>query len=315
MQASENNLPIWHGTTILTVRKGGKVVIGGDGQVSIGQTVIKANAKKVRKIGKGDVIGGFAGATADAFTLFERLESKLEQYPGQLTRAAVELAKDWRTDRYLRRQLCARRRPRAGRDRQGRRDHRAPRARYRRRHLRLHQPQRHDRVPLRGAPIMAPDYVFRPMTTGDLPLVRRWLAEPHVVQWWGNTLEQFELVSGDLEIEAMEQFVVAINDRPFGYLQCYDPDVWPENGLGAHPRGTRGIDQFIGEQDMVDRGHGSSFIRTFIGRLLAAGAPRVITDPDPANGRAIRAYEKAGFRRHHLVDTPDGTALLMVRDA
>src|SRR6185437_10809648 len=103
MQASENNLPIWHGTTILTVRKGGRVVIGGDGQVSIGQTIIKANAKKVRKIGKGDVIGGFAGATADAFTLFERLESKLEQYPGQLLRAAVELAKDWRTDKYLRR--------------------------------------------------------------------------------------------------------------------------------------------------------------------------------------------------------------------
>src|SRR5258708_3407315 len=74
-----------------------------DGQVSIGQTIIKANAKKVRRLGKGDVIGGFAGATADAFTLFERLESKLEQYPGQLTRAAVELAKDWRTDRYLRR--------------------------------------------------------------------------------------------------------------------------------------------------------------------------------------------------------------------
>ena len=102
MQASQNELPVWHGTTICTVRKGGKVVIGGDGQVSIGQTVIKANAKKVRRIGKGDVIGGFAGATADAFTLFERLESKLEQYPGQLTRAAVELAKDWRTDKYLR---------------------------------------------------------------------------------------------------------------------------------------------------------------------------------------------------------------------
>ena len=103
MQASQSQSPVWHGTTILTVRKGGKVVIGGDGQVSIGQTVIKSNAKKVRKLGKGDVIGGFAGATADAFTLFERLESKLEQYPGQLTRAAVELAKDWRTDRYLRR--------------------------------------------------------------------------------------------------------------------------------------------------------------------------------------------------------------------
>ena len=100
---ASSELPSWHGTTILTVRKGGTVVIGGDGQVSIGQTIVKANARKVRRLAKGDVIGGFAGATADAFTLFERLESKLEQYPGQLTRAAVELAKDWRTDRYLRR--------------------------------------------------------------------------------------------------------------------------------------------------------------------------------------------------------------------
>jgi len=102
MQQSPSDL--WHGTTILTVRKAGTVVIGGDGQVSVGQTIIKANAKKVRRLGKdGGVIGGFAGATADAFTLFERLEAKLEQYPGQITRAAVELAKDWRTDRYLRR--------------------------------------------------------------------------------------------------------------------------------------------------------------------------------------------------------------------
>jgi ATP-dependent HslUV protease subunit HslV len=93
----------WYGTTIVTVRKGGKVVIAGDGQVSVGATVMKHNAKKVRPLGKGTVIAGFAGATADAFTLFERLEAKLEQYPGQLTRACVELAKDWRTDRYLRR--------------------------------------------------------------------------------------------------------------------------------------------------------------------------------------------------------------------
>ena len=93
----------WHGTTILTLRKNGRVVIAGDGQVSLGATVIKSNARKVRKLGKGDVIGGFAGATADAFTLFERLEAKLEQYPGQLTRACVELAKDWRTERFLRR--------------------------------------------------------------------------------------------------------------------------------------------------------------------------------------------------------------------
>ncbi|WP_293860226.1 ATP-dependent protease subunit HslV [Sphingomonas sp. SCN 67-18] len=92
----------WHGTTILSVRKGGKAVVVGDGQVSMGQTVMKPNARKVRRLGDGSVIGGFAGATADAFTLFERLEAKLERHNGQLMRAAVELAKDWRTDKYLR---------------------------------------------------------------------------------------------------------------------------------------------------------------------------------------------------------------------
>jgi ATP-dependent HslUV protease subunit HslV len=95
-------MEVWHGTTILGVRKNGKVVIAGDGQVSLQSTVIKPNAKKVRRIGDSKVIGGFAGATADAFTLFERLERKLEQHQGQLMRAAVELAKDWRTDKYLR---------------------------------------------------------------------------------------------------------------------------------------------------------------------------------------------------------------------
>jgi ATP-dependent HslUV protease subunit HslV len=95
--------PSWHGTTILCVRKDGRVVISGDGQVSLGQTVIKGNARKVRRIGGGSILVGFAGATADAFTLLERLEGKLEKHPGQLTRACVELAKDWRTDRYLRR--------------------------------------------------------------------------------------------------------------------------------------------------------------------------------------------------------------------
>jgi ATP-dependent HslUV protease, peptidase subunit HslV len=99
---SENPVSM-HGTTIVSVRKDGRVVIAGDGQVSLGQTVIKGNARKVRRLGKGNVIAGFAGATADAFTLLERLETKLEQYPDQLMRASVELAKDWRTDRYLRR--------------------------------------------------------------------------------------------------------------------------------------------------------------------------------------------------------------------
>ena len=99
--AAEN--PTWYGTTILAVRKDGQAVIAGDGQVSVGDTVIKASAQKVRRLGGGSVIVGFAGATADAFTLCERLEEKLERFPGQLTRACVELAKDWRTDRYLRR--------------------------------------------------------------------------------------------------------------------------------------------------------------------------------------------------------------------
>ncbi|MDP1964995.1 MAG: ATP-dependent protease subunit HslV [Reyranella sp.] len=105
MSAPSDNSPTpgWHATTILSVRKGGQVVMAGDGQVSMGQTVVKANAKKVRRLGNGSIVAGFAGATADAFTLFERLESKLERHPGQLLRACIELAKDWRTDRYLRR--------------------------------------------------------------------------------------------------------------------------------------------------------------------------------------------------------------------
>ncbi len=102
MTQFNNDLPSWHATTICSVRKDGKVVIVGDGQVSVGDTVMKSNARKVRHLSGGKVIAGFAGATADAFTLFERLEAKLERHPGQLARACVELAKDWRTDKYLR---------------------------------------------------------------------------------------------------------------------------------------------------------------------------------------------------------------------
>ena len=104
MSSPENSpSPGWHATTILSVRKGGEVVMAGDGQVSLGQTIVKGNAKKVRRLGSGQILAGFAGSTADAFTLFERLEAKLERHPGQLLRACIELAKDWRTDRYLRR--------------------------------------------------------------------------------------------------------------------------------------------------------------------------------------------------------------------
>jgi aminoglycoside 6'-N-acetyltransferase len=162
---------------------------------------------------------------------------------------------------------------------------------------------------------MASPYHFRPMSTEDLPMVRRWLETPHVAQWWHNPDEQFALVSEDLDHPAMDQFIVAAHDRPFAYLQCYDPDAWPEGGLGTHPPGTRGIDQFIGDIDMIDRGHGSALICSFVDDLLKKGTPLVVTDPDPANIRAVRAYEKAGFQKIRLVNTPDGRALLMVRNA
>jgi aminoglycoside 6'-N-acetyltransferase len=158
-------------------------------------------------------------------------------------------------------------------------------------------------------------YQFRPMAAADLPLLRGWLGMPHVVEWWGEADEQYALVSEDLDSAAMDQFIVAADDRPFAYLQCYDQTAWPENGLGAHPHGTRGIDQFIGDPNMIGHGHGSAFIRDFTDGLLTAGTPRVLTDPNPANARAIRAYEKAGFRSDGVVNTPDGLSLLMVRNA
>jgi len=163
---------------------------------------------------------------------------------------------------------------------------------------------------------MAPaPYQFRAMAADDLPMVRRWLTAPHVAQWWGDASEQFTLVSGDLDHPGMDQFIVAKDGRPFGYLQCYDLTTWPDAAFGQQPQGTRAIDQFIGERDMIDRGHGSAFIRAFVDGLLATGTPRVLTDPDPANARAIRAYEKAGFCADRVVNTLDGSALLMVRAA
>ena len=152
------------------------------------------------------------------------------------------------------------------------------------------------------------------MTAAHLPMIKRWLETPHVSEWWHDPAKQFDLVSGDLDHPDMAQFIVAADTRPFGYLQCYNLGAW-NAGLGLQPAGTRGLDQFIGEPDMLGRGHGSAFIRAFAERLLANGTPRIVIDPDPANTRAIRAYEKAGFERDRVVETPDGPALLMVRNA
>ena len=160
---------------------------------------------------------------------------------------------------------------------------------------------------------MAAIYAFRPMASADLPLIRQWLAHPHVREWWGDPAEQFALVSGDLDEPAMDQYIVSTEGRAFGYLQCYDLTAW-NSGFGAQPEGTRGIDLFIGEADMIERGHGAALIRAYVEGRLRGGTPRMVTDPDPKNVRALRAYEKAGFRRDRMVDTPDGSSLLMVRD-
>src|ERR1700722_16978694 len=121
---------------------------------------------------------------------------------------------------------------------------------------------------------MAPAYVFRPMSADDLPMmIRRWLETPEVARWWGAPDEQYALVSGDLDHPDMDQFIVALDDQPFGYIQCYALSTWNQ-GFGAHPANTRGIDQFIGISDMIGRGHGSRFIRQFVDGLLAGLTPK-----------------------------------------
>src|SRR6185312_9132474 len=122
---------------------------------------------------------------------------------------------------------------------------------------------------------MAPVYAFRPMVAADLPLIRRWLAEPHVRQWWGDPDEQYTLVSGDLDEVAMDQYIVSATGVPFGYLQCYDLTAW-NSGFGDQPKGTRGIDLFIGEGEMIGRGHGSALLRHFGDDCLKNGAPRIV---------------------------------------
>jgi aminoglycoside 6'-N-acetyltransferase len=112
----------------------------------------------------------------------------------------------------------------------------------------------------------------------------------------------------------MDQYIVSTAGSAFGYLQCYDLGEW-NAGFGPQREGTRGIDLFIGELSMIERGHGSALIRCFVDDRLQKGAPRIVTDPDPANVRAVRAYEKAGFEKHHMIETPDGPALLMVRNS
>lgn len=157
-------------------------------------------------------------------------------------------------------------------------------------------------------------YRFRPFTSDDLALMHEWRSRPHVIRWWGPP--EVERADESLADPNIAMWIVELDGRPFAYAQDYDPHAWDGHPFAHLPPGSRGIDQTIGEPDMLDRGHGSAFVRLHCDRLFASGAPAVGTDPHPDNRRAIRAYEKAGFGiAGGPVDTLWGRALLMERRA
>lgn len=154
-------------------------------------------------------------------------------------------------------------------------------------------------------------YAFRSARAEDLPLFARWLKTPEVVCWWGDPDEQYRLIADDLGVPAMAQWVVSCEGRPFAYVQAYQVRTWPQPHLAYLPEGAVAIDVFIGEPDMLGRGHGARFLRLFAERLRADGAPVVVTDPHVDNHRARRAYRRAGFSGDTAVDTDDGPAVVM----
>ena len=156
---------------------------------------------------------------------------------------------------------------------------------------------------------------FRRVTKDDLPLLRQWLSAAHVRRWWGDPARELADIADALTETGVEPYIVSSGERPIGYLQSYDlRAAWALGQLLDQPAGTVGIDQFIGEADMVGKGHGPRFIAAACEEFFDAGAPRVVTDPDPANRRAVRAYEKAGFRPLDERSTIDGPVVLMARD-
>lgn len=152
-------------------------------------------------------------------------------------------------------------------------------------------------------------FSFRVLTKADVPLVQTWLAEPHVAEWWDDPDEIFAAI----EDPDTRLWIVALDGRPFAYLQDYDPHAWPGHHFGHLPPGSRGIDQYIGDPALLNQGHGSAFVRAHVERMFAEGAPAVGVDPAPDNPRAIRCYEKAGFTRGAVRDTDWGRSLLMTR--
>jgi aminoglycoside 6'-N-acetyltransferase len=155
-------------------------------------------------------------------------------------------------------------------------------------------------------------YAFRSATRPDLPLLRRWLRTPEVLRWWGDATEQEALLQEDFDQPAMVMRIVSFAGRPFAYAQDYEVHAWPQPHFAHLPPGSRAIDSFIGEPDMIGRGHGSVYLRRLAERLRTEGAPVVAIDPDSENLRARRAYAKAGFHGDAVVETGSGPAILMI---
>jgi aminoglycoside 6'-N-acetyltransferase len=160
----------------------------------------------------------------------------------------------------------------------------------------------------------SPRYIFRPVTEKDFRLLERWLNEPHITEWWGDATEELAAIGEHIDSISVEPLIVELGGRPIAYLQTYDPHLEEDHPYNDQPFGTLGLDLSIGDADLIGVGHGSAMLRQFIEELFDEGTPRVIIDPDPANKRAIRAYEKAGFTPIGERTSVYGPALLMARD-
>ena len=165
-------------------------------------------------------------------------------------------------------------------------------------------------------PEPAPAYDFRPVAESDFPRLRRWLTNPHVREWWGEDVQaSLDEIAEAIDSISTEPLIVELAGKPIAYLQSYDPHLEDGHPYADQPFGTLGLDITIGEAELLGKGHGSAILRAFADMLFDEGAPRLIIDPDPANPRAVRAYEKAGFQAFDTRVTEYGPALMMARDA
>ena len=158
------------------------------------------------------------------------------------------------------------------------------------------------------------NYSFRRATPSDLSMIRRWLYLPEVTRWWGDPVEQIEIITEDIELAEIATLIVSYRNRPFAFVQHYDAHQWPQAHFDPLPENTRCLDAFIGVADMMGCGHGRMFLRLLVDMLIERGAPLIAIDPDPTNEGAIRCYEAIGFVGHREYETSEGPCLLMTLD-